>query len=560
MSRLRYEENTCFMHNLWDRYYFLGTLDLSTPLWDRDFTQRDKYKYSIVQDSFYALSGSDTRQIRNNKTIEAWNNVRMSRFFEDCQNLFRTGGDTGKVSALAALSDFMEQSMQKSDEKREVECQSGTQSTPKPDQDKSDQSSQSKDKSQQNQQNNNQQQNQGTGKSQQLQPSQQEQQNNSQAKSGSQPGQEPGQEPTQTPSNRFGYGDSNPIETNMMEELEQGFEGFDESEMVENPGPELADINPQATKVGINREFTMSGSKQRSINPQQYKEILDGILPFVCGDNKAESISNAMRVANRLDIKNLQKFLGFARNATRAAKAKGVNATGEMTKYKHTTWDEKLHPVDMAGVVRKNPITLSRMEEGNLRTRQYEDISPQGRGPVIIMRDESSSMAGDKHRNSLEMEISLAIAFEEQGRELVSIPWDHMNSRIYVYGSGKNDRTFESHVNSFYNGGTTISHAIQRATVFSKEYMKGADIFILTDGEIGEQPEQIKRACSDFKESGGRIWLCFVLSGSYESERLGQHKIWADGVIRIDQINQSDALYQMLSQTNAEELGDRIRL
>ena len=245
----------------------------------------------------------------------------------------------------------------------------------------------------------------------------------------------------------------------------------------------------------------------------------------------------------------------------RAAKAQGVSATGEMTKYKHTVWDEKLHPVDMAGIVNKDSRTLARMAEGNLRSRQYSDITPMGRGPLIIMRDESGSMAGEKHKRSLELEISLAVAFNEQDREFVSIPWNDGKSRIYVYGSTVNDRSFEKHIDSFYSGGTTIIHALQKATVFAKEYQKSSDILVLTDGEIGEREEDIKEACKEFKENGGRIWLCFGGVNRYYIKE-SNHKIWADGIISIDQINESDALFQMIQQSNTEDENEsgRVRL
>ena len=108
-------------------------------------------------------------------------------------------------------------------------------------------------------------------------------------------------------------------------------------------------------------------------------------------------------------------------------------------------------------------VFLQALADNSLTRRRFDADKPSGRGPVVLLRDESSSMGPEcdwvRHRSALAFEMSLTEAFNREGRDLVSVAWSSKGTRVHVYG----EPGLEEHLSSFLGGGTRIEEPLRRA-------------------------------------------------------------------------------------------------
>ena len=145
---------------------------------------------------------------------------------------------------------------------------------------------------------------------------------------------------------------------------------------------------------------------------------------------------------------------------------------------------------------------------------------PTGRGPVLLLMDESRSMAdqltaGYKHmgRNAWSKAVSVALVrlAWEQGREVRGM---HYSTIITQTKLDKGDYTaLLDMILSFHNGYTDISVALKAALGevdnMSAEGHPGADVIIIGDGEDGNL-DDINSSIDQMANNGTALWTVNV--------------------------------------------------
>jgi uncharacterized protein with von Willebrand factor type A (vWA) domain len=198
----------------------------------------------------------------------------------------------------------------------------------------------------------------------------------------------------------------------------------------------------------------------------------------------------------------------------------------------------------MLAVAEGDDQAMVALADNALQSRTYRSVTPQGKGPVILLRDESGSMDGSKHRKALAFELSLAHAFNRDGRDMVVIRWGHRNhvSTPFTHGTGD----LIAHLRSFYHSNDTQPvEAFKVALQVADEYVAGADILVLTDGAFStdrgrDSAAWIAELVQEFKKTGGRCWG--VLIGGNEEIAKRHMTGWADGWVQAEDLKAGDKL------------------
>jgi hypothetical protein len=540
------EKNTAFVHTLWDRFEFVTLLSTSRRLTDLDYRQRATYAYSPVQDAFYALLGCAPIPNLGNPTVTLWETLRQAAWFRQLQALFRQG-TAGRRVATRTLADIYAlnivptgnkpATLSKEERKQRQTIQELLQQLAQaapPQEPQQEEIQEESDEAPTNQE--------GA-------PSDARDSETSQEESN---GQGQGQSTAQADASAGGQPRQNttaPTATQTGAALGSAGSLTGTSRTLE-----YQDVGPNQEYQVLLANFFPGKGPEKIEHAQQELNVLMTLAPYMGAKTQDEALAWADQLAFHLDVKAISKFLGFAKRAVRGAHRLTDATGGELTHYKPVVWAERLHPVDLAGLAQGDPRTQVRMAEGTLRERRFEDRKAKGRGPVIVLRDETGSMSfsyadgrGQSNQQARALEIALAHAFNQEKRDLVSIAWGDSRTRVCTYGIDD----VQHHLSTFLNGANTYIHpALQLGIDKAAEYVEGADILVITDGIIEDtQSHHVRELARRFHATNGRIWAVFV--GDRAKQTITADTApWADGVIHIDQIADEAALAKLITDMN----------
>lgn len=211
-----------------------------------------------------------------------------------------------------------------------------------------------------------------------------------------------------------------------------------------------------------------------------------------------ETAKMAMEVMKRNPhLKNLAELIGWAKRMVKGEWRKSIKGSDKMTGY----GPQELQPARMASFERMAMVSsdparkagfVKRVVENSVTHQKFEGDEKQGKGPMVIIRDESGSMSGHEHATAVALEWALMEIAKADKREFYSIPFSG-TGQFNVWkapAKGDNDSAgLMAHLSHFYGGGTEPYGPINRALdVIAKNDLK-ADILVLTDGSFS-QPSQ----------------------------------------------------------------------
>lgn len=274
-------------------------------------------------------------------------------------------------------------------------------------------------------------------------------------------------------------------------------------------------------------------------------------------DMPGRIFEKALDLADLFDVTEFAKMLGWAKHLIGGEARKQRGGTDEMTGYDTGRWNDRVVPDQMLGVAEGHLSALAAVADNALTRRKYEAKREAGRGPVILLRDESGSMGPDcgwiRHKAALSFELALAAAFNREGRDLISVAWSSEGTRSHVYG----EPGLEEHLRTFLSGGTRIEDALEEGIALAEKYLHQADILVLTDGHLHTTTTTAKTVhdlATSFREGGGRVW---AVSLSVTDNRLD----WTDGHVHVNQIAPGEDLTDILQgMTRSDSENERRRL
>lgn len=553
---LRAEEHSAFTHGIWHRYDLIRLMQWSAKVLDLHHDHQGKYSYSAVQDAFYALQGLTPNESPAGK---AWKSVQGAPGFEDLRDMM--DDQFGQAAAVYEVaSNFEKYMMQPPDEQQAQE-----------------------------------------EKQQEEERQQQQQEQAAQPEQSDEHGDE--QEPEDQPEDNTGEGDN---ESGQEKGQEDGSGGQDAGEDESDPQDATeaqgdgsggqAGGQPNAPKpnaggqpgnqtgegaedivhadalagLGVIKKDGQKGNSRMVVNAQvvedaqEEAQTVSTIYSFLHDPiQDREARANEIVDLNLISMKSLVNFLGWMRRVVKGARRRGKAAVGEFTGYRPGTWSSNTHPMEMAEVAKGNPIYLTRMVENQLTNRNFREDRPLGKGPVIVLRDESDSMDSDNmvidgktctlHQAALSFEVALATVMNKEQRDLVSIAWSAGDTRQYTYG----EKGMDEHWGSFIGGGTRIEPALQKALEVAKEYVRGADMLIITDGDLQMDPrssnhnwkQQNVELLEEYRERGGRVWA-IVINPRHQDV---SHKLaWVDGWVTVQDMREGEKVADMLEKMAAD--------
>lgn len=261
-------------------------------------------------------------------------------------------------------------------------------------------------------------------------------------------------------------------------------------------------------------------------------------------------------IRNRYDLTNFAKILGWAKNVIGGESRKGKSTAGELTGYSNGGWGPNVHPRDMLGVARGDLQAKIKLVENQLAVRQFQADQPKGQGPVILLKDVSSSMnerdsgqAASRIQTANALELALATEFQKANRDLVSIAWSSYNTQQYVWGEpGLTDYAL---INP--NGNTRIDRALELAIRSANEYVGNADMLIVSDGfihhnlalTVEEQKAHYDKVLQPFRNAGGRVYALLLIP-SADLHPVAANWGWVDGYVTVDALTDTHKMTDLL--------------
>ena len=271
---------------------------------------------------------------------------------------------------------------------------------------------------------------------------------------------------------------------------------------------------------------------------QQWTSTVGGFLH----GGPPQIFEQALELSEQVNLKDFAKVLGFTKKVVGGAAREIRAGTEEFTGYRPGPLSDKTLPKELLALARHDRQALTRLVDNALPYREFHSERPLGKGPVVVLRDESGSMGGgdlrERHQRALAFEVALAKVFNEESRDLISIRWGSFPVAPFVYGG---DGDLSAHLRSFlHHGSTEIVPAIVQGIAATEKYVDGADLLVITDGEFRQgQAEQLPALLAPFRARGGRVWA--VLIGTH-----GVNADWADGAVEVDQLGTDDRMASIL--------------
>lgn len=208
-------------------------------------------------------------------------------------------------------------------------------------------------------------------------------------------------------------------------------------------------------------------------------------------------------------LHRLAELLGWAKRMVAAEWRKSPRGAVELTGYRNRPLQpSKMASFELARMVSPAaPIRQDwqrRASDNAVAHRHYQGQSQEGRGPLVLVRDESGSMSGGSHSLAVAIEWALLDIARRDGRDFISIPFSG-SGQYQVWRAprpGKADLPgLLSHLSHFYGGGTDPYPPLTAALAEIEQSSLTADVLLITDGDFAAPPRGFLRRLSEARQA-----------------------------------------------------------
>lgn len=229
-------------------------------------------------------------------------------------------------------------------------------------------------------------------------------------------------------------------------------------------------------------------------------------------------------------LKDLAEMLGWAKSMVRGEWRKAPKGNKNMTGYRSEALNpSRMAASEMVAMVSPEPALkigfMKRVVEEAVVHKHFEGDEQQGRGPLVLVRDESGSMSGASHSLAVALEWALLEIARRDKRDFYSIPFSGPG-QFEVWQAPKPGQPdpagLLAHLAHFYGGGTEPYRPIEAALDVIEAQDLEADVLVITDGSFAQpQDDFLTRA----KEAEAKIVT--VTIGGWGDQVAGQfsHKV-----------------------------------
>ena len=279
-------------------------------------------------------------------------------------------------------------------------------------------------------------------------------------------------------------------------------------------------------------------------NIGELKQFIKG-FSLACGGNgkiKPDVARQAMELFRKKpNVLEIAKMLGYLKKAVVDKRTvKDLGNTGEISEFRRGKLNiGTMAPQEVVRMVapERSPIKIDfnkRAFNNNIQNvlRESERPAPKGKGPLIIIRDESGSMHGTDDELAKGIEWALLEIAQKEKRAFYSIPFAGYGQHHTWTPPKKIDpKNVIEHFSHNYGGGTEpYSPLIEALKIIKKSELK-SDILIITDGYFGTPPAGLMEKILEMK-SEFPLKIFTVLIGT-ENEMAKQ---FSDKVIKVNDL------------------------
>ncbi|MGA9722080.1 MAG: VWA domain-containing protein [Candidatus Binatus sp.] len=334
---------------------------------------------------------------------------------------------------------------------------------------------------------------------------------------------------------------------------------------------EMADAAERAAKVSEARlnqksrqfETQLKGADQSALKRMQLKTAeLAGEIDQAAEDSHDFSrefgqggrvaagarLELGRRLARNKKLGELARMVGRFKQDARALKRKTLER-GVAEAYDIELGSElgRLIPAELLAM--HHPVLKRdfhrRVLEGTVLQYRLRDDEQQGKGPMVVCIDVSSSMQGDKEMWSKAVALTLMDIARRQRRLFRAVMFSSGDVSLKVLDLNR-ERRYAPDLNKvvemaeyFPGGGTDFESPIDAAVeLLGEKKLKRGDIVIITDGESQVSPDWLARLRGRKDELDFSIFAVLVDVGSAETSSLAQ---FADRITSVKRISDEHA-------------------
>ena len=258
-------------------------------------------------------------------------------------------------------------------------------------------------------------------------------------------------------------------------------------------------------------------------------------------------VQNMRRLADLLKgnerLRKMIDLIGAMEQIVSEDKKKSVHGREQLVEYRRKELDlEDLAPDEFIGLGAPEGSALHtdfmiRLANNELLHSRYEGEAPEGRGPVIILKDTSGSMDGERLEFANALEFAIMTRMLKENRKVISIPFSGSGHWCVYEPAGKPSlQEILDHLSINYNGGTDpyppLNWSLDR--ILEKQDMRKAGILIITDGEFDYPDEEFTSRLNAARENPGVMIHSIVIG----CDPYGL-KEFADRIVMIEDLRES---------------------
>jgi uncharacterized protein with von Willebrand factor type A (vWA) domain len=198
------------------------------------------------------------------------------------------------------------------------------------------------------------------------------------------------------------------------------------------------------------------------------------------------------------NLKDLAEMLGWAKRTVRGEWRQSPRGKTAFVGYKVGALNpETMAPVEWAALLGGDPTLeqdwIRRAVDGGIRHRHFEGTERQGRGPLVVVRDESGSMSGPQHALAVALEWALLEIAQRDRRDFYSIPFSG-RGQYHVWKAPRpgspDPQGLLDHLAHFYGGGTDpYPPMVEAMRLIAVDDLR-ADVLVITDAAFPKAPPE----------------------------------------------------------------------
>ena len=211
-------------------------------------------------------------------------------------------------------------------------------------------------------------------------------------------------------------------------------------------------------------------------------------------------------------LRRMIDLIGSMERIVSDEKKNSVRGREQLVDYRRKEFDpEDLAPEEFTGFGAPAGSALHtdfmiRMANMELLHCRFDGEVPEGRGPVIILKDTSGSMDGERLEFANALEFAVMTRMLKERRKFISIPFSGSDCwQVYEPEGKPSIDEIMAHLSINYNGGTDpyppLSWAVDR--ILEHQDMKKAGILIITDGEFDCPPDEFMKKLETAQHNPG---------------------------------------------------------